>query len=82
MAPFTVCLTQKKGQMRFYNTSHQYYCGIDLHTKMTYVCILNDLGEICLHKNIPTQPRWFLRLIEPYQENLVVGNSTDRFIVE
>jgi hypothetical protein len=28
--------------MRFYNTSHQYYCGIDLHTKMMYICILNN----------------------------------------
>ena len=40
---------------------------------MMYGCILNDLGEICLHKNIPTQPRRFLRLIEPYQEDIVVG---------
>jgi transposase len=40
---------------------------------MMYVCILNDLGEICLHKNIPTKPRQFLRLIAPYQEDIVVG---------
>lgn len=59
--------------MRFYNTSHQYYCGIDLHTKMMYVCILDNEGEICLHQNIPTQPSRFLKLIAPYREDLVVG---------
>ena len=42
--------------MRFYNRDYQYYCGIDLHTKMMYVCILNNEGEICLHQNIQTQP--------------------------
>ena len=59
--------------MRFYNTSHQYYCGIDLHTKMMYVCILDNEGEICLHQNIPTQANRFLKLISPYREDMVVG---------
>ena len=59
--------------MRFYNTSHQYYCGIDLHTKMMYVCILDNEGEILLHQNIPTQPNRFLKLINPYREDIVVG---------
>jgi len=59
--------------MRFYTISHPYYCGIDLHTKMMYVCILNNDGEICLHENIPTQPHRFLKLIAPYREDLVVG---------
>ncbi len=59
--------------MRFYNTSHQYYCGIDLHTKMMYVCILDNEGEILLHQNIPTQPNRFLKLVGPYREDIVVG---------
>jgi hypothetical protein len=59
--------------VRFYNISHKYYCGIDLHTKMMYVCILNEDGEIVLHQNIPTQPHRFLKLIAPYREDIVVG---------
>ena len=59
--------------MRFYNTSHQYYCGIDLHIKMMYVCILGNEGEILLHQNIPTLPNRFLKLIGPYREDVVVG---------
>jgi hypothetical protein len=26
--------------MRFYTGQHQYYCGIDLHARTMYVCIL------------------------------------------
>lgn len=59
--------------MRFYNNSHRYYCGIDLHTKMMYVCILNNEGEICVHQNISTQPHMFLKLIAPYRDDIVVG---------
>ena len=32
--------------MRFYTKNHDYYCGIDLHTKTMYVCVLNNLVEI------------------------------------
>ena len=27
--------------MRFYTQQHQFYCGIDLHARTMYVCILN-----------------------------------------
>jgi len=28
--------------MRFYTKSHQSYCGVDLHARTMYVCILNQ----------------------------------------
>ena len=28
--------------MRFYTNSHPYYCGIDLHARTLYVCILDQ----------------------------------------
>jgi hypothetical protein len=31
--------------MRFYTQIHQYVCGIDLHTKTMYLCILNESGD-------------------------------------
>jgi hypothetical protein len=27
--------------MRFYTETHQHYCGIDLHAKTMYLCILD-----------------------------------------
>ncbi len=59
--------------MRFYNKQHNYYCGIDLHADAMYLCVLDAVGETVLHKNIPTKPKSFLRLIKPYREELVVG---------
>lgn len=59
--------------MRFYTKQHQFYCGIDLHANAMYVCILDSAGEVVVHKNIPTKPKSFLRLIKPYRKGLVVG---------
>ena len=59
--------------MRFYTNSHKFTCGIDLHTKMMYVCILDSDANILIHKNIPTSKKQFLKLIAPYREDLVVG---------
>ena len=42
--------------MNFYTIQHAYYCGIDLHAHCLYVCILNQAGEIVLHKNIKAHP--------------------------
>ena len=49
--------------MRFYTKQHKYYCGIDLHTKKMYVCILDAEGKIRLHQNIKTDPESFLQII-------------------
>lgn len=40
--------------MRFYNQQHQYYCGIDLHARKMYVCIIDQKGKNRVHKNIKT----------------------------
>jgi transposase len=59
--------------MRFYTKSHQFYCGIDLHARSMYVCILNQDGEIMLHRNMKTSPEAFLNAIAPYREDVVVA---------
>jgi transposase len=59
--------------MRFYTKPHQFYCGIDLHARTMYLCILNQDGEIVLHRNMKAAPEPFLKAIAPYQEDLVVG---------
>ena len=59
--------------MNFYTQQHKHYCGIDLHAKAMYVCILDQAGTILVHKNLPTTPEAFLRIIAPYREDVVVG---------
>ena len=58
--------------MRFYTKQHQFYCGIDLHARSMYLCVLNQQGEILVHRNMPTGPEPFLKAITPYREDLVV----------
>jgi transposase len=59
--------------MNFYTQQHTYYCGIDLHAKAMYVCILDQRGTKLVHKNLPTTPEAFLRVIAPYREDVVVA---------
>lgn len=59
--------------MRFYNTQHQFYCGIDLHARSMYVCILNQDGEIVTHRNMKTEPNALLKVIAPYRADLVIA---------
>lgn len=59
--------------MRFYTNQHQHYCGIDLHTRSMYTCIVDQEGEILLHKDLPADPEVFLKTIDPFREDLVVA---------
>ena len=58
--------------MRFYNTQHRYYCGMDLHARMMYVCIIDQAGTVMVHRNLPTTRGAFQRVIEPFREHVVV----------
>jgi transposase len=59
--------------MRCYTTQHPFYCGIDLHARSMYVCILNQDSEIMLHRNMKASPETFLKAIAPYREEIVVA---------
>jgi transposase len=59
--------------MRFYNRQHQYYCGIDLHVKTMYVCILDATGQVLVHRNVPSSPAALLETVAPYRDDLVVA---------
>jgi transposase len=58
--------------MRFYTQQHPFYCGIDLHARTMYLCILHRDGEILVHRHMNTRPDTFLTAIAPYREALVV----------
>ena len=59
--------------MNVYTGVHTYYCGIDLHARTMYVCILDKDGKKVFHKNIPCKPDRFLQAIEPFRGDVVVG---------
>lgn len=59
--------------MRFYTQTHKHYCGIDLHARSMYLCILDTHGEILLHHNFKAEPEALLKAVAPYCEDLVVA---------
>jgi len=59
--------------MRFYTKQHQYYCGIDLHARTMYLCILDREGNILINKNMKTDPSRLLKTIAPYREDIVIA---------
>lgn len=59
--------------MRFYIEQHTYYCGIDLHARSLYVCILDQDGNKVIHQNIPAKTHALYQLIAPYRDKMVIG---------
>ena len=58
--------------MRFYTTQHPFYCGIDLHARTMYLCILDQAGETLLHRHMTATPEALLKAIAPYHEQIVL----------
>jgi transposase len=63
----------KEAMMRFYNQPHRFYCGVDLHARTMYLCILDEAGTILFHKNLAANPDAFRDAIAPYRNGLVVA---------
>jgi transposase len=59
--------------MRFYTKAHKHYCGVDLHARSMYICIVDREGVVLLHRNLACDPVRFLLAIRAYREGLVVG---------
>ena len=59
--------------MNFYNHQHKHYCGIDLHARSLYLCILSQDGEVLLHKECPARADRLLEFITPFLDDLIIG---------
>lgn len=59
--------------MKFYTKQHKYYCGIDLHARSMYICILDSNSRVKFHKDVKTSPDALMDAIRPYLDNLVVA---------
>jgi transposase len=58
---------------RFYTKQPPFYCGIDLHARTMYGCILTQDGEIVVHRNMKASPDTLLKTIAPYRDNIVIA---------
>lgn len=59
--------------MKYYTSTTEYNCGIDLHAREMYVCVMDRQGTKVLHTNIVGNDfAYFLKRIEPYRHSLTV----------
>jgi transposase len=59
--------------MKFYTRQHQHYCGIDLHARQMYLCILDAAGKVCFSRNLECSPEALLAAVKPFRDDLVVA---------
>jgi transposase len=59
--------------MKYYTSTTEYNCGIDLHARQMYVCVMDRQGKKLVHTNIRNNDfNFFLKLVEPYKHDLTV----------
>jgi len=59
--------------MRFYTQQHRHYCGIDLHARSLYLCILDQAGTKLVHRKLACDREELLRVLRPYRKDLAVA---------
>jgi transposase len=59
--------------MRFLTSTAASYVGVDLHARTLYVCVLDQAGQVQLSRNLPAKPEPFLRAIQPFRPDVLVG---------
>jgi transposase len=59
--------------MRYAQINSKYVCGIDLHAREMYACVMTKTGEILFHRNMQTDFDQFKKKMKPFLPDLVVG---------
>ena len=59
--------------MKYYTSTTEFNCGIDLHARQMYVCVMDRHGKKLVHTNIQDNDfAYFLKLVKPYRHSLTV----------
>ena len=59
--------------MKYHTSTSQYHCGIDLHARQMYVCVMDSQGNKLLHMNIKNNDfEFFLKKIAPWRHDMTV----------
>jgi len=59
--------------MKYYTSDTEFNCGIDLHARQMYACVMDRQGKKLVHTNIRRNDfDYFLKRIEPYRQDLTV----------
>src|SRR5947208_3096382 len=59
--------------MKYYTSTTEFNCGIDLHARQMYVCVMDRQGKKRVQTNVRDNDfNFFLKLVAPYQHSLTV----------
>jgi transposase len=65
---------QKEGHLMQYRKIHaEFYCGVDVHPKKSYLCVLDKSGEKRLAVNLKNNFDNFKETVNPFLPNLALG---------
>jgi hypothetical protein len=56
-----------------YTQQPQFSCGIDRHARPMSLGLLNQAGEMLVHRHLPAAPDPLLTTLAPDREDVVVG---------
>jgi len=60
--------------MKYYTTTTEFNCGIDLHANQMYICVMDRQGKKLVHCNIRNNDfEFFLKKVAPYRHDLTVA---------
>ena len=59
--------------MKYYTSTTEFNCGIDLHARQMYACVMDRQGKKLVHTNIAGNDwEYFLKRVKPYRHDLTV----------
>jgi len=59
--------------VKYYTSTTEFNCGIDLHARQMYACVMDRQGKVLLHTNIQGNDfNYFLKRVEPWRHDLTV----------
>src|SRR5690349_21601333 len=59
--------------MKYYTSTTEFNCRIDLHARQMYVCVMDRQGKKLVHCNVKDNDfEYFLKLIKPYRHDITI----------
>lgn len=58
---------------KYLDHNNKYVCGIDLHARTMYVCILDADGKVLFNRNMCNDFQQLMKVVEKYRDDIVIG---------
>ncbi len=59
--------------MRLAQVNTKYYCGVDLHAKTTYLCIMDKPGKVLHSEEVESKFSEVLRVLQPFLPSIAIA---------